>query len=56
MPKTHDLDGTKLLMGALARQPPKLHDEMKLGRSKPKPVKSPAKNQPREPSAKPKTA
>jgi hypothetical protein len=49
-------DGTKQLMGALLRQPPKLHEDMKLGKPKADSSKSPEKKQPREPSAKPKTA
>ena len=36
-----DLEKTKELMGALIRQPPKLHDEMKLGKRKAESVKSP---------------
>lgn len=32
---------TKRLMGALLRMPPKPHSEMKLGKSKEKPTKSP---------------
>jgi hypothetical protein len=40
----HDeLAETKRLMGALVRQPPKPHDEMKLGKPKPKKNKSPTK-------------
>ena len=38
------LNATKALMGALLRQPPKLHDEMKVGKKpKPKPKKKPGK-------------
>jgi hypothetical protein len=36
--------GAKRLMGALLRMPPKPHSEMKLGKSKGKPTKSPNKN------------
>jgi hypothetical protein len=32
MTKPDDLKGTKALMGALIRQPPKHHDEMKVGK------------------------
>jgi hypothetical protein len=47
------LEGTKSLMAALGRMPPRQHKDMKLGkRSAPK-AKSPAK---RGASAKPKTA
>jgi hypothetical protein len=35
MPKTKPLDATKELMAALLRQPPKLHEDMKLGKKKP---------------------
>lgn len=38
-----DLDETKKLMGALVRMKPKPHDEMKIGNSKAKKTKSPAK-------------
>jgi hypothetical protein len=34
MAKDDPLEETKRLMGALVRQPPKPHEEMKLGRSK----------------------
>lgn len=33
--KDADLEEAKKLMAALVRQPPKLHDEMKLGNKKP---------------------
>lgn len=36
MKKDSDLDETKRLMGALIRQPPKLHEDMKVGKAKPK--------------------
>jgi hypothetical protein len=38
-----DIEGAKRIMGALLRMPPKPHDEMKLGKRKAKPSKSPAK-------------
>jgi hypothetical protein len=43
MAKDDVLAGTKNLMGALVRMQPKQHDEMKLGKSKAKKAKSPAK-------------
>jgi hypothetical protein len=48
-----DLEGTKRLMAALGRMPPKPHEEMKLGKRSGKKAKSPRK---RAASAKPKTA
>jgi hypothetical protein len=36
MAKPDDLKGTKSLMGALVRMKPKPHEEMKVGRGKPK--------------------
>jgi hypothetical protein len=39
----NDLDKTKKLMGALVRQPPKPHDEMKIGKPRTKKAKSPAR-------------
>jgi hypothetical protein len=36
-----DIDGTKRLMAALGRMPPKPHEEMKVGKPKSKPKKSP---------------
>jgi hypothetical protein len=33
-PPKDDIEGTKMLMGALVRQPPKPHEEMKLGHPK----------------------
>ena len=37
------IEATKRLVGALLRMPPKPHSEMKLGKLRAKPVKSPAK-------------
>jgi len=34
-----EIEGTKRLMGALLRMPPKLHSEMKLGKVKERPTK-----------------
>jgi hypothetical protein len=56
MSSNSDLNKTKKLMGALVHQPPKLHDEMKLGKASAKQPKSPASKQPRAASAKPKSA
>jgi hypothetical protein len=39
MSANNSLDGTKRLMGALGRMPPKPHSEMKIGKSKAKQVK-----------------
>jgi hypothetical protein len=39
-----DIEKTKRLMGALLRMPPKPHSEMKIGKSKTKPTKSPGQN------------
>lgn len=52
------IEKTKELMGALLRQPPKLHDEMKLGKASAKDPKSPdpAPKKPRGRAAKPKNA
>jgi hypothetical protein len=52
------IDGTKRLMGALVRQPPKLHDEMKLSKASAPDPKSPDQKQkkPRGRDAKPKSA
>jgi hypothetical protein len=49
----NEMERTKLLMAALVRQPPKPHEEMKIGKPKGKTAKSPRK---RGASAKPKTA
>jgi hypothetical protein len=38
--RNSELDETKKLIGALLRQPPKLHDEMKLGKPRAKAAKS----------------
>lgn len=46
MNKKPDLDDTKRLMAALGRMPPKHHSEMKLGKAKGKPGKSPKKKTP----------
>ena len=43
MAKTDDMQQTKALMGALVRMKPKPHEEMKIGNSKAKKPKSPAK-------------
>jgi hypothetical protein len=37
-----DLEETKRIMSALVRMPPKHHDEMKLGKPRGKPSKSPS--------------
>jgi hypothetical protein len=42
-PKRDELDQTLRIMGALVRMPPKPHDQMKLGKSKGKPKRGPAK-------------
>jgi hypothetical protein len=39
-PPEDDIEGAKRLMGALVRQPPKPHDEMKVGKKGPKAKKS----------------
>jgi hypothetical protein len=51
-----DIEGTKHLMGALVRQSPKPHEDMKVGKSKKKVAKSPAEKRARGVSSKPKTA
>jgi hypothetical protein len=38
---TPELDAAKRLMGALIRMPPKPHEEMKIGKPRAKPAKSP---------------
>lgn len=43
MAKPDDLKGTKSLMGALVRMKPKPHDDMKVGKAKPKRTKLSAK-------------
>jgi hypothetical protein len=43
MAKPDDLSGTKSLMGALVRMKPKPHEDMKVGRVKPKKAKPSAK-------------
>lgn len=53
MTKQNELAGTKRLMAALGRMSPKPHDQMKIGKSKAKSVKSPAR---KRASAKPKSA
>jgi hypothetical protein len=53
MAKPDNLKGTKELMAALGRMPPKPHDQMKVGKAKVKKAKSPAK---KRASSKPKTA
>ena len=57
MTKSRDeVQATKRLMGALLRMPPKPHSEMKVGKSKAKPTKSPYQNPTAAgASAKPKT-
>jgi hypothetical protein len=42
-----DLEATKRLMGALVRISPKQHDEMRIGKSQPKPTKRPKAKKPR---------
>jgi len=37
-----EIEATKRLMGALLRQPPKPHDEMKISKTKPKAAKKTA--------------
>lgn len=51
-----ELTKTEKLMAALLRQPPKLHEDMKLGNATAKPAKSPAQKKPHGASAKPKNA
>jgi hypothetical protein len=51
-----DVNEAKRLMAALVRHPPKLHDEMKLGKASAKNHKSPAPTKSHDPSAKTKTA
>lgn len=41
--KSEEIEETKRLMGALVRMKPKPHEDMKLGKSKPKKTKSPRK-------------
>lgn len=50
------IDETKKLIIALLRQPPKLHEDMKIGKSSAKGPKSPETKKPRVSSAKPKNA
>jgi hypothetical protein len=51
-----ELTKTEKLMAALLRQPPKFHEDMKLGNATAKPAKSPAQKKPHGASAKPKNA
>jgi len=52
-----DVEQANRLMGALLRMPPKPHSEMKVGKLRAKPTKSPRKNRAsRAASAKPKAA
>jgi hypothetical protein len=51
-----DLTETKRLMAALGRMPPKQHKDMKLGKPRTNPLRSPAKKGVRGASAKPKSA
>jgi hypothetical protein len=44
MSSDEEVANAKRLMGALLRMPPKPHSEMKLGKSKGKPTKSPGRN------------
>lgn len=53
---SRELERTKDLMAALLRQPPKPHEEMKVGKSKRKGAKNPARKRVRGASSKPKTA
>lgn len=56
MPKEIDhLAETKRLMGSLMCQPPKLHEDMKLGKAKTKETKKPARKK-RGASTKPENA
>jgi hypothetical protein len=50
--KDKALDEAKRIMGALVRMPPKHHDEMKLGKPRGKPGKSPRKRKAVEKRAK----
>jgi hypothetical protein len=54
-PPETPLEQTKRLMGALVRQPPKQHDEMKIGKPEGKPIKNRPEKRPGA-SAKPKSA
>lgn len=53
---TDKMFSTKILMSALLRQPPKLHEDMKVGKASAKPPKSPESKKQRASSAKPKNA
>jgi hypothetical protein len=48
-PQKDDLESTRALMGALLRQPPKHHDEMKIGKKAAK--KAAKKKPPKRPKA-----
>lgn len=48
MAKDRELEDARRIMGALVRQPPKRHDEMKIGKARGKQRKSPAKRKPVE--------
>lgn len=54
--KNDPVDETKRLMGALVKQPPKLHDEMKLSKASAKEPKSQSQKKPPASSAKPKSS
>jgi hypothetical protein len=47
-----DLDIAKRVMGALVRQPPKPHDEMKIGKPKARKAKESKRNPIRKPKCK----
>jgi hypothetical protein len=44
-PPKDDIEGAKRLMGALVRQPPKHHNEMKVGKPRPKKAMRPKKKE-----------
>jgi hypothetical protein len=48
-PKDKEVEAAKRLMGALVRQPPKPHDEMKLGSAPRKKAPGAAKRKPLKP-------
>jgi len=48
-PKRDELDEARRIMGALVRMPPKPHDQMRLGKPRGKPKKSPAKRKATKP-------
>jgi hypothetical protein len=46
MTTSNELEKTKRLMGALVRRPPKPHDEMKVGKKRPKSSDKPGRKKP----------